>query len=103
MSAYGGRGGGCKDVAGSRCPEKSSGSYKYAVLAGESAITKSMRIPRHIYVFNSKSASIGKTLSKIQELEEIRASFEEIVAVGGILHFFHETDFFVVHCARLAV
>lgn len=60
---------------------KLSGSYNSAVLA-KSLYEEEHDEQKNIYVFNSRSASIGETIIglKIQEYEEAGLSFEEIVA-----------------------
>lgn len=60
--------------------EKLSGSYNSAVL-GKNLYAEEHKDDKKIYVFNSRSASIGETLIglKIQELEQSGMSFEEIV------------------------
>lgn len=57
-----------------------SGSYNSAVLA-KNIFEDEHEGEKQIYVFNSKSASIGQTIigMKIQELEEAGLSFEEII------------------------
>lgn len=57
-----------------------SGSYNSAVL-GKNLFEEEYPGQKQIYVFNSKSASIGETLIgiKVQELEEAGMSFEEVV------------------------
>lgn len=59
---------------------KLSGSYNSAVLAAD-LYKEEHEDNKQIYVFNSKSASIGETLIglKIQEFEEAGYSFEEVV------------------------
>lgn len=59
---------------------KLSGSYNSAVL-GKNLYEEEHEDGKKIYVFNSKSASIGETLigMKIQEFEEAGLSFEEVV------------------------
>ncbi|MCI7108283.1 MAG: DegV family protein [Lachnospiraceae bacterium] len=58
---------------------KLSGSYNSAVLAAQ--LYNEEHEDKKIYVFNSRSASIGETLigMKIQELEEAGESFEKVV------------------------
>ena len=60
--------------------DKLSGSYNSAVLA-TNLYREEYGEEKQIYVFNSKSASIGQTLigMKVQELEEAGCSFDEIV------------------------
>ena len=60
---------------------KLSGSYNSAVLAAQ-LFAEEHGEEKKIHVFNSKSASIGETLTgmKIQELEESGADFESVVA-----------------------
>ena len=57
-----------------------SGSYNSAVL-GKNLYEEEHTDAKKIYVFNSKSASIGETIigMKIQEFEEAGCSFEEVV------------------------
>lgn len=57
-----------------------SGSYNSAVL-GKNLYEEEYRDEKKIYVFNSRSASIGETLTavKIQECEEAGMSFDETV------------------------
>lgn len=57
-----------------------SGSYNSAVL-GKNLYEEEHGDAKKIYVFNSKSASIGETLigMKIQEFEEAGCGFEEVV------------------------
>ena len=57
-----------------------SGSYNSAVL-GKNLYEEEHGDTKKIYVFNSKSASIGETLigMKIQEFEEAGCGFEEVV------------------------
>lgn len=59
---------------------KLSGSYNSAVLAAD-LYREEHDDNKKIYVFNSKSASVGETLIglKIQEFEEAGLSFEEVV------------------------
>lgn len=59
---------------------KLSGSYNSAVL-GKNLYEEEHEDGKKIYVFNSRSASIGETLigMKIQEFEEAGLSFEEVV------------------------
>ena len=57
-----------------------SGSYNSAVLGKSTFVRK--KIPgKQIYVFNSKSASVGQSLiaMKIQECEEAGYSFEKVI------------------------
>lgn len=58
-----------------------SGSYNSAVLA-KNIYEEEHGQDKKIYVFNSKSASIGETIigMKIQELEEAGLDFDEVVA-----------------------
>lgn len=58
-----------------------SGSYNSAVL-GKNLYEEEHEDGKQIYVFNSKSASIGETIigMKIQEFEEAGCSFDEVVA-----------------------
>lgn len=60
--------------------EKLSGSYNSAVL-GRNLYEEEHADGKQIYVFNSRSASIGETLIglKVQEYEEAGCSFEEVV------------------------
>ena len=60
---------------------KLSGSYNSAVLAVNLYKEEHEDCGKQIYVFNSRSASIGETLigMKVQELEESGLSFDEIV------------------------
>lgn len=60
---------------------KLSGSYNSAVLGADLYKEERGDSKKQIYVFNSKSASIGETLigMKVQELEEQGKSFEEVV------------------------
>ena len=60
---------------------KLSGSYNSAVLASNLYNEEHEDAPKNIYVFNSRSASIGETLigMKVQELEEAGHSFDEVV------------------------
>lgn len=57
-----------------------SGSYNSAVL-GKNLYEEEHTDTKKIYVFNSRSASIGETLigMKIQEFEEAGCSFDEVV------------------------
>ena len=57
-----------------------SGSYNSAVL-GKNLYEEEHTDAKKIYVFNSKSASIGETIigMKIQEFEEAGCSFDEVV------------------------
>lgn len=59
--------------------DKLSGSYNSAELAAKLCLEECPE--KKIYVFNSRSASVGETLIalKVQELEEAGKSFEEIV------------------------
>ena len=59
---------------------KLSGSYNSAVL-GANLYKEEHEDNKQIYVFNSRSASIGETLIglKVQEFEEAGYSFEEVV------------------------
>lgn len=59
---------------------KLSGSYNSAVL-GKNLYEEEHEDEKKIYVFNSKSASIGETIIalKVQEYEEAGFSFEEVV------------------------
>lgn len=59
---------------------KLSGSYNSAVLAAD-LYKEEHEDNKQIYVFNSRSASIGETLIglKVQEFEEAGYSFEEVV------------------------
>ena len=60
---------------------KLSGSYNSAVLAVNLYNEEHEDCGKQIYVFNSRSASIGETLigMKVQELEESGLSFDEVV------------------------
>ena len=60
---------------------KLSGSYNSAVLAVNLYNEEHEDCGKQIYVFNSRSASIGETLIgiKVQELEESGLSFDEVV------------------------
>ena len=60
---------------------KLSGSYNSAVLAVNLYNEEHEDSGKQIYVFNSRSASIGETLigMKVQELEESGLSFDEVV------------------------
>lgn len=60
---------------------KLSGSYNSAVLAAQ-LYNEEHEKTKQIYVFNSKSASVGETLIglKVQELEEKGMTFDEVVA-----------------------
>lgn len=60
---------------------KLSGSYNSAVLGKNLYEEEHEGDAKQIYVFNSRSASIGETLIalKVQELEEAGLSFEEVV------------------------
>lgn len=57
-----------------------SGSYNSAVL-GKNLFEEEYGNEKKIYVFNSKSASVGETLIglKVQEFEEAGCTFEEVV------------------------
>ena len=57
-----------------------SGSYNSAVL-GKNLFEEEYGEEKKIYVFNSKSASVGETLIglKVQEFEEAGCTFEEVV------------------------
>ena len=57
-----------------------SGSYNSAIL-GKNLFEEGYGDAKQIYVFNSRSASIGETLIaiKVQEYEEAGCSFEEVV------------------------
>lgn len=59
---------------------KLSGSYNSAVLAAD-LYKEEHEDNKQIYVFNSRSASIGETLIglKVQEFEEAGCSFEEVI------------------------
>lgn len=59
---------------------KLSGSYNSAVLAAD-LFREEYGDTKKIYVFNSRSASIGETIIglKVQEFEEAGCSFEEVV------------------------
>lgn len=61
--------------------DKLSGSYNSAVLAKNLYEEEHGEEAKKIYVFNSKSASVGETLigMKVQECEESGMSFEETV------------------------
>ena len=61
--------------------EKLSGSYNSAVLASQLYFEDHDQ-KKNIYVFNSRSASIGETLIglKVQEYEEAGLAFDEIVS-----------------------
>jgi DegV family protein with EDD domain len=61
--------------------DKLSGSYNSAVLAAQ-LYQEEHGDDKKIYVFNSRSASIGQTLIgiKVQELEEAGLGFDEVVA-----------------------
>lgn len=58
-----------------------SGSYNSAVLGGD--LLKEDKPDKKIYIFNSRSASIGQTLiaMKIQECEEAGLPFEDVVSI----------------------
>lgn len=60
---------------------KLSGSYNSAVLAANLYNEEHEDEPKNIYVFNSRSASIGETIigMKVQELEEAGNSFDDVV------------------------
>ena len=60
--------------------DKLSGSYNSAVLAAN-LYHEEYGNQKQIYVFNSKSASIGQTLigMKVQELEEAGSSFDKVI------------------------
>lgn len=60
--------------------DKLSGSYNSAVL-GKNLYEEEHEDGKQIYVFNSRSASIGETLIgiKIQEYEEAGCTFEEVI------------------------
>ena len=60
---------------------KLSGSYNSAVLAKGLYEEEHGKDSKNIYVFNSKSASIGETIIglKVQEYEEAGLSFDEVV------------------------
>lgn len=60
--------------------EKLSGSYNSAML-GKNLYEEEHTGGKKIYVFNSRSASIGETLIglKVQEYEEAGCSFEEVI------------------------
>lgn len=60
---------------------KLSGSYNSAVLATNLYNEEHEDEPKNIYVFNSRSASIGETIigMKVQELEEAGNSFDDVV------------------------
>ena len=60
---------------------KLSGSYNSAEL-GKNLFEEEHPGEKKIYVFNSRSASVGETLigMKVQECEEAGMSFEEVVA-----------------------
>ncbi len=71
-----------------------SGSYNSAVLAAD-LYREEHGDNKQIYVFNSRSASIGETLIglKVQEYEEAGCTFEEVVRkteeyIGGMNTFF---------------
>lgn len=61
--------------------EKLSGSYNSAVLGKNLFVEEHGEDAKKIYVFNSRSASIGETLIaiKVQEYEDAGLSFEEVV------------------------
>lgn len=60
---------------------KLSGSYNSAVLAANLYNEEHEKAKKNIYVFNSRSASIGETIigMKIQELEEAGEAFSDII------------------------
>ena len=60
---------------------KLSGSYNSAVLAANLYNEEHEDEPKNIYVFNSRSASIGETIigMKVQELEKAGNSFDDVV------------------------
>jgi len=74
--------------------EKLSGSYNSAVLGAN--LFKDSKPEAKIYVFNSKSASVGETLIalKVQELAESGMEFEQIVKKGE--EFLEEMDTYFV-------
>ncbi len=77
MSAYKGE---ADHVYAVTLSEKLSGSYNSAVL-GKNLYEEEHADGKKIYVFNSRSASIGETIIalKIQECEEAGMPFEEVV------------------------
>lgn len=77
MSAYRGS---AEHVYAVTLSGKLSGSYNSAVLA-KNLYEEEEKDQKKIYVFNSKSASIGETLiaMKIQEYEKAGCTFEEVV------------------------
>lgn len=77
MSAYEGE---AAHVYAVTLSEKLSGSYNSAVL-GKNLYEEEHGDGRQIYVFNSRSASIGETIIalKIRECEEAGMSFDEVV------------------------
>lgn len=79
MSAYEGE---AEHVYAVTLSAKLSGSYNSAVLGKNLYEEEHEGDKKQIYVFNSRSASIGETLIalKVQELEEAGLSFEEVVA-----------------------
>lgn len=79
MSAYEGE---AEHVYAVTLSAKLSGSYNSAVLGSNLYKEEHEGDKKQIYVFNSRSASIGETLIalKVQELEEAGLSFEEVVA-----------------------
>lgn len=79
MSAYEGE---AEHVYAVTLSAKLSGSYNSAVLGKNLYEEEHEGDKKQIYVFNSRSASIGETLIalKVQELEEAGCSFEEVVA-----------------------
>ena len=78
MSAYEGE---AEHVYAVTLSAKLSGSYNSAVLGKNLYEEEHQGDKKQIYVFNSRSASIGQTLiaMKIQELEEKGLPFEEVV------------------------
>lgn len=79
MSAYEGE---AEHVYAVTLSAKLSGSYNSAALGKNLYEEEHEGDKKQIYVFNSRSASIGETLIalKVQELEEAGCSFEEVVA-----------------------
>lgn len=79
MSAYEGE---AEHVYAVTLSAKLSGSYNSAVLGKNLYEEEHGGDKKQIYVFNSRSASVGETLIalKVQELEEAGLSFEEVVA-----------------------
>lgn len=79
MSAYEGE---AEHVYAVTLSAKLSGSYNSAVLGKNLYEEEHEGDKKQIYVFNSRSASIGETLIalKVQELEKAGCSFEEVVA-----------------------